>query len=291
MKGQIDYDRTPPIHQYILSIVASDSGQNPLSDYATVNVFIADVNDNAPNILINIGSGDSVQVKENSPVEAFVTHISVVDPDQGSGGEVTCQLDHAYFNLMPLNTPKQYKIVTASTLDREQQDQYHIMLTCQDKGQPSKSTTRHIKIVVTDENDHHPVFEQPSYTVQVYENSPVENQILQVRAADTDIDDNARINYSIVKPSDEFLSIDPQNGFIWTKHVFDYESKRNYEVIVTASDHGNPPLSTNVTVNLTVMDVNDEAPKFNQSHYIFGTLEVIKLYTNVTNICNSLNTS
>jgi len=53
-----------------------------------------------------------------------------------------------------------------------------------------------------------------------------------------------------------------------TTRVLDHEGGRNaYQVRVECTDQGNPPLSTNATIPVIVLDVNDNSPKFLTSQH------------------------
>jgi len=55
-----------------------------------VMIFVQDLNDNAPTILVNALTADGhAEIEENLPGGSFVAHVSVTDRDTGTGGQVT----------------------------------------------------------------------------------------------------------------------------------------------------------------------------------------------------------
>src|SRR5699024_1122930 len=61
----------------------------------------------------------------------------------------------------------------------------------------------------------------------------------------------------------------------------DRELRSNYTMIVTATDQGNPPLNTSRKFELTITDVNDNAPEFEKSTFYANVLEVADPGTSV----------
>lgn len=63
------------------------------------------------------------------------------------------------------------------------------------------------------------------------------------------------------------MKLNPNTGALSTSRGLDRETKANYNLKVVATDHGSPPLSATVTVNLKVLDVNDNSPVFKRNSY------------------------
>lgn len=53
----------------------------------------------------------------------------------------------------------------------------------------------------------------------------------------------------------------------------DYEDVQKYTLVIGAQDKGHPRLSSNLTVNLEVQDVNDNPPVFDKTTYTVSVLE------------------
>ncbi|XP_035624723.1 protocadherin beta-15 [Oncorhynchus keta] len=260
VKGIVDYEKASV---YELYVQAKDRGPSAVAVHSKVLVDVLDVNDNAPEVIL---TSVSTPVQEDAPPGTVIAVISVMDRDSGENGNVDCQI--------PSNVPFQlhssfknyYTLVTSEFLDREAVSEYNITLTARDLGSPSLSTRKTILVQVSDINDNPPRFAQPSYTVYVTENNAPGAFICSVTAFDPDSNQNAYLSYSILEgqiqgmPVSTYVSINSDNGNIYALRSFDYEQLRNFQIRVQAQDAGFPPLSSNVTVNVFVLDQNDNAP-------------------------------
>uniref|UniRef100_A0A8B9SJU5 Cadherin domain-containing protein n=1 Tax=Anas platyrhynchos TaxID=8839 RepID=A0A8B9SJU5_ANAPL len=159
-----------------------------------------------------------------------------------------------------------YELVTMSTLDREETAQYLVVITAADAGSPPLTTTQTFTVDISDVNDNAPIFNQTSYTMYVRENNIPGVLVGAVNAVDSDAGPNAKVTYSLrtVHPTEQdpcsCISVNSENGHVFVLRPLDYEQVRQLEVLVSATDAGSPPLSTNVTVRLHVVDENDNAP-------------------------------
>ncbi|KAB1281725.1 Protocadherin gamma-A10 [Camelus dromedarius] len=165
------------------------------------------------------------------------------------------------------------ELVLERALDREEEAAHHLVLIASDGGKPPRSSTVHIQVTVLDTNDNAPVFAQPIYRVKVPENVPpgtllltVSASIFSVTAHDPDNGNNAQVTYSLTKdtimgaPLSSYVSINSDTGVLYALRSFDYEQIRDLQLLVTASDSGDPPLSSNVSLSLFILDQNDNAP-------------------------------
>ncbi|KAJ8777260.1 hypothetical protein J1605_014643 [Eschrichtius robustus] len=125
----------------------------------------------------------------------------------------------------------------------------------------------HITLHVADINDNPPAFTHASYSAYIPENNPRGASIFSVTAQDPDSIENAHITYALTEdafqgaPLSTYISINSDTGVLYALCSFDYEQVRNLELLVTASDSGNPPLSSNVSLSIFVLDQNDNAPE------------------------------
>ncbi|XP_035870799.1 protocadherin gamma-A3 isoform X23 [Phyllostomus discolor] len=231
---------------------------------AKVLVTVLDVNDNAPEITITSFTGS---VSEEATAGKEVALVNVHDRDSGQNGQVTVVV----LGNMPFNLEKSidqyYRLVTARSLDREQTSEYNITLRATDEGSPPLSTDIHITLHVADINDNPPAFTHASYSAYVPENNPRGASIFSVTAQDPDSIENAHITYALTEdtvqgaPLSTYISINSDTGVLYALQSFDYEQVRDLKLLVTASDSGNPPLSSNVSLSLFVLDQNDNAPE------------------------------
>ncbi|KAF7228187.1 protocadherin alpha-3-like [Nothobranchius furzeri] len=261
VKGFIDYEEKD---KYELEIQASDRGFAPLTTEKSVKIKVIDINDNAPEIEV---TSFSSSIPEDSRPGTTVALISVNDLDSGLNGKVICSINQEVpFSLSPSLQDKMFSIVTKSPLDREKKSHYDLTITAKDAGQPPLSSEKTIRVVVSDVNDNSPEFTLSPYTFYITEGNNPGASVFSVKASDGDEGDNAVISYHIVRDRDEhskltsFLNINSETGDIVALRSFDFETVKTFQFQVVASDSGSPSLSSNVTVNVFILDQNDNAP-------------------------------
>ncbi|KAM4586829.1 protocadherin gamma-C5-like isoform 13-T13 [Fundulus diaphanus] len=260
LKGDLDYEI---VKSYDIDVIAKDKGSPQMEGHCRVQVDVTDFNDNAPQIGF---TSQPKPVREDAPSGTVVALINAKDLDSGDNGKVTLQLTKGPpFNLKP-SFSNNYALVTVGTLDRESASDYNIEITATDSGSPPLSSKKTIHVSITDVNDNPPVFTQPSYNVYLKENMVAGSILYSVSASDLDSGENAKISYSILdsKVQDvsvsSYVYINSDNGSIYSMHSFDYEKLKVFQIQVQAKDQGSPPLSSNATVHVFILDQNDNAP-------------------------------
>uniref|UniRef100_A0A8C6WLK7 Cadherin domain-containing protein n=1 Tax=Neogobius melanostomus TaxID=47308 RepID=A0A8C6WLK7_9GOBI len=259
VSGDIDYEKTS---NYEMQITAKDG--LGLNSYATLIIDITDVNDNAP--VINLKSLTN-QIPENVSPGTEVGIINVQDRDSENNRQVRCSLQTGVpFKLVP-SIKNYYSLVTTEQLDRELVSDYNITITATDEGSPPLSSSKTVHLTVADINDNPPVFEEQSYSAYVTENNKPGSTLCSVSARDPDWRQNGTVVYSLLPgevngaPVSSYVSVNGDTGVIHAVRAFDYEHFRSFKVHVMARDNGSPPLSSNVTVNVFISDVNDNSPQ------------------------------
>ncbi|XP_069510256.1 protocadherin gamma-B4-like isoform X18 [Ambystoma mexicanum] len=247
-------------NSYKMAVEAKDGGGHV--SHCRVIIEIIDENDNAPEITF---TSVTSPVPENSPLDTVVALIYVNDEDSGENGEVISKIQE-YVPFKLISFGKYYKVVTALTLDREIASEYNITVTATDKGSPPLDSNRTIRLQISDINDNPPSFEKMSYQIYVTENNLPGASIYLLIASDLDSDESARITYSTNNhmgevPLSSYTSINSQTGVIYAQRSYDYEQLREFEFQVKAQDSGSPPLSSNVTVKVFIVDQNDNPPE------------------------------
>ncbi|EAW61957.1 hCG1982215, isoform CRA_aj [Homo sapiens] len=229
-----------------------------------VLVTVLDENDNAPEVTV---TSLTSSVQESSSPGTVIALFNVHDSDSGGNGLVTCSIpDNLPFTLEK-TYGNYYRLLTHRTLDREEVSEYNITVTATDQGTPPLSTETHISLQVMDINDNPPTFPHASYSAYIPENNPRGASILSMTAQDPDSGDNARITYSLAEdtfqgaPLSSYVSINSNTGILYALCSFDYEQFRDLQLLMTASDSGDPPLSSNVSLSLFVLDQNDNVPE------------------------------
>ncbi|XP_023591395.1 protocadherin gamma-A11-like isoform X2 [Trichechus manatus latirostris] len=259
IRGSLDYEK---YRFYEMEIQGQDGGG--LVTIAKLLITVVDVNDNAPEITITSSTNS---VLENSPPGTVIALLNVQDQDSEENGQVSC--------FIPKNLPfklektygNYYKLITSKALDREQVQSYNITMTATDQGSPPLSTETHISLNVADDNDNAPAFLHSTYSAYIPENNPRGSSIFSVTAHDPDSKENARVIYFLAEdtiqgaPLSSYISINSDTGVLFALRSFDYEQFHDLQLWVTARDSGYPPLSSNVSLSLFVLDQNDNAPE------------------------------
>uniref|UniRef100_A0A8C6NYM1 Protocadherin 2 alpha b 9 n=1 Tax=Nothobranchius furzeri TaxID=105023 RepID=A0A8C6NYM1_NOTFU len=257
-KINIDFEEN---NVFEIRVQASDGASSPLTSHAKLLIEVLDMNDNAPEIsvtsLVN-------SVKEDASIGTAVALISVFDKDSGKNGMVNCKMsNHVPFKL-DLNYKNYYSLVVDGPLDRETSSQYNISITATDEGIPPLFSTSVIHVQVSDVNDNKPVFTENIINIFIKENAPTGAVIKRVSAEDADTDQNGQISYSLLHENRNLLSsiinINSETGDIISLQSFNYEELKTFQFKVQATDSGVPPLSSNVTVNVLILDENDNNP-------------------------------
>ncbi|XP_046907539.1 protocadherin alpha-8-like [Hypomesus transpacificus] len=260
VKGIIDFEMKD---RYAIDIQASDRGPVPLTADKSVIIKVVDLNDNAPEIEV---TSFSSAVSEDSKPGTTVALISVNDLDSDLNGKVICSIsEDVPFTLTPSLQYNMYSVVTKSSLDREKQSQYDLTIVAKDAGQPALSSVKTISVTVSDVNDNSPEFSMSPYTFYITENNEPGARVFSVSASDHDENENAQVSYNVVRDGVEnelssFLNVNSENGEILALKSFDFETIKTFQFQVMATDSGTPSLSSNVTVNVFLLDQNDNAP-------------------------------
>uniref|UniRef100_A0A672FLZ1 Protocadherin alpha-8-like n=1 Tax=Salarias fasciatus TaxID=181472 RepID=A0A672FLZ1_SALFA len=261
IKGEIDFEKTDT---YKLDVHATDKGQPPMSTDCRVIIKVLDANDNKPKIEV---TSLSKTVTESSKLGTVVSLISITDEDAGLNGKLICSLsDDVPFDLKPSFQDNMYSVVVKQHLDRESVSHYDVIIKATDCGQPPLSTFKTLSIDVADVNDNRPEFLNNPVELYLVENNVPGNTIFSVSASDKDLNENAALTYHIVREEHShqkiaaFLNINSDNGQISALKSFDFEILKTFQFQVVATDSGTPSLSNNVTVNVFILDQNDNAP-------------------------------
>ncbi|XP_051275268.1 protocadherin alpha-8-like isoform X4 [Dicentrarchus labrax] len=260
VRGNIDYEENPAFE---IHAQASDKGQPPMSADCKVLVEVVDLNDNAPEITVTSLLNT---VKEDAEVGTAIALVSVLDKDGGKNGLVKAVIENDAPFKLDTNYKNYYSLVVNGPLDRETRAQYNVTIVATDEGTPPLSSTSIVTVHVSDVNDNPPRFSEPLVNIYVKENSPVGAVIKTVTAVDADIEHNGQVSYSFLEshsnslPLSTMININSETGDIVSLQSFNYEELKTFQFKVQATDSGVPPLSSNVTVNVLILDENDNNP-------------------------------
>ncbi|XP_020860669.1 protocadherin alpha-13-like [Phascolarctos cinereus] len=261
IKGELDFEKNDI---YEIRVEAIDKGNLPMAGHCTVLVEILDTNDNSPEVSV---TSLSLPVREDSPPGTVIALISVSDRDSGANGQVTCSLSPPGPFTLVSTFRNYYSLVLEGSVDRESVPAYELVVTAKDGGTPALWATASVSVGIGDVNDNAPTFEQPMYTVFVKENNPPGCHIFTVSASDPDAQENALVSYSLVerrigeRPLSSYVSVHSESGKVYALQPLDHEELELLQFQVSARDAGFPPLGSNVSLQVFVLDENDNAPK------------------------------
>ncbi|XP_035768944.1 protocadherin gamma-A4-like [Neolamprologus brichardi] len=238
--------------------------ENPMEIHY-VGVEIMDVNDNSPSFT---DEEKIVEIPESTLQGKRFQLPAARDPDVVTNTVRMYKLnhnDHFSLQIREMGEDKIPFLVLQKSLDREKESEHKLILTAVDGGNPPRTGTLNVTVIVLDSNDNHPTFNQELYSVTIPENVDRDTSVTRVNATDLDEGVNGKIEYFFggelnTKLYDTF-SLDKDTGEIRVKGEIDFENMDVYKLDVHATDKGQPPMSTNCRVIINVLDVNDNKPE------------------------------
>uniref|UniRef100_A0A8C2E6F1 FAT atypical cadherin 1a n=1 Tax=Cyprinus carpio TaxID=7962 RepID=A0A8C2E6F1_CYPCA len=267
-------------NKYTVSVLATDRGDKvQLIARTKVDVTVVDVNDNPPRFTAEIYKGT---VSEDDPPGGVIAILSTTDLDTEESNK---QINYFITGGDPLgqfgieHTQGEWKVSVRKPLDREEKDNYLLNVTATDGTFTAKAV---VEVKVLDANDNSPICEKSFYMESVPEDSPAGRLILQVSATDADIRSNAQISYELLGAGSEHFSIDSETGELKTLLPLDREEEEAHKMKVRALDGGGR--FCEAEVEITVEDVNDNAPQFTSDPYTFTVFENTEINTPVARL-------
>ncbi|XP_056679587.1 cadherin-19 isoform X2 [Monodelphis domestica] len=224
--------------------------------------------------------GQVIDVVTGKPVEPeseFVIKVLDINDNQPEF------LEGPYETSIPEMSPEGV-IRISSQMDREAEDQYLVVVQATDMlGLPGGlSGTTTVTINLSDVNDNRPIFQFGLYHMNVSESAPVGTSIGAILAEDSDIGDNAKMNYSIEDGSyffDIITNNETQEGIVILKQKLDYELQRQYSVRAKVTNSyideyfpKDENSGQTTVIKIRVEDV-DEPPVFSYLEYVMEIAE------------------
>ncbi|XP_063060291.1 protocadherin gamma-A12-like [Engraulis encrasicolus] len=248
-----------------LLLTASDGGSPQRSGTAVIQVTVLDANDNLPVFSENIYKAS---IPENSPSGTVILTVSAIDADEGANGEVTYAFTHISDDEL-----RQFSIDTNTgevkvigIIDYEDKTEYEFWVQAKDGA--GLASDAKVEIEITDVNDNAPVIHIKSLNVPIPENVALGTEVGIINVQDKDTGGNRQVRCSIQQNVPFKLNPSIKNYYtLVTTNELDRELVGEYNVTITATDEGSPPLSSSKTIHLSVSDVNDNPPVFEEQSY------------------------
>ena len=257
-----------------LDVTARDSATPSRQTTTSITITLLDINDNSPDFADNAYENSLL---ENLPAGQIVFQVSATDSDLGSNAEISYSFalnenagDISFF-MIDSDTGL---ISTTGPLDCERQTSYSFTITAADGGTPSRNSTVQGTLTIVDENDNIPIFSMNPYVISVPESSEINSFLVNISASDRDKEQNGEVRYSVINigglqtsiegQGDEFtlFAIDAIKGELTHRTKFDYERAAQVNVTVIAEDLGVPRHSSQATVVINVINVDESSPIF-----------------------------
>ncbi|XP_050924188.1 putative protocadherin beta-18 isoform X1 [Lates calcarifer] len=248
-----------------LLLTALDGGSPQRSGTVVIHVTVLDANDNAP---VFSQAVYKASLPENSPPDTVVIKVSATDADEGVNGDVTYQFGHVSdedVNVFSID-PKTGEIRVTGVIDFEERSSFETRV----KAKDGLGLTSYAKVIidVTDINDNAPVIYLKSLSNPIPENVSPGTEVGIINVQDRDSETNGQVRCSIQQnvPFKLVSSIKSYFTLVTTGQL-DRELVSDYNITITATDEGSPPLSSSKTVQLSVADINDNPPVFEEQSY------------------------
>lgn len=271
-----------PENMYSLTILATDNGKPPMSSECLVTISVVDANNNQPEFEQKAYLAPVPQI---SKVGQRIIKLTAKDElDFGVNAEVE-------YEQYGGNASEYFAIDKNTgwiTLFKPlvQVGSYFIMkVQATDRGVPPQHDDATVTIIVVGKNNFAPIFTAISYQVIVPENEPLGSTIVTVSASDEDDGPNGMIRYRISGGNErKEFDIDPILGSITILQPLDYDTVPEYKLNITAEDLGFDPQHTTAMLTVTLTDINDNSPTFNQSSFEVYLAENSPVRTFVTQL-------
>ncbi|XP_034086606.1 protocadherin beta-15-like [Gymnodraco acuticeps] len=245
-------------------LTAFDGGSPQRSGTVVIHVTVLDANDNVP---VFSQAVYEASLPENSPQDTLVIRVSATDADEGINGEVTYGFDHVSDENQVFSLdPKTGEVKVARYIDYEKESSYEMQISAKDGlGLASYAT---LLIEISDINDNAPVIYLKYLTNPIPENVSPGSEVGIINVQDRDSENNRQVRCSIQQnvPFKLVPSIKNYYSLVTTGQL-DRELVSDYNITIAATDEGSPPLSSSKTVQLSVADINDNPPVFEEQSY------------------------
>ncbi|XP_037119036.1 putative protocadherin beta-18 [Syngnathus acus] len=248
-----------------LLLTALDGGSPRRSGTVVIHVTVLDANDNAP---VFSKAVYKASLPENSPSDTTVIKVSATDADEGVNGAVTYDFGHVSGNNMNVFfiDPTTGEIKVTGVTDFEEKASYEMRVEAKD----GLGLTSYAKVLIdiTDVNDNVPVINLKSLTNPVAENVPPGSEVGIINVQDRDSGKNGQVRCSIQQnvPFKLVPSIKNYYSLVTTEEL-DRELVSDYNITISVTDEGSPPLFSSKSVHLSVGDINDNPPVFEEQSY------------------------
>ncbi|XP_045887285.1 protocadherin beta-16-like [Micropterus dolomieu] len=248
-----------------LVLTALDGGSPQRSGTAIIHVTVLDANDNAP---VFSQAVYKATLPENALLDTLVVTVRATDADAGPNGDITYNFDHVsddHVSLFSLDH-KTGQIRVIGSIDYETETSIELRIRAKDG--PGLTSYCTVIIDITDVNDNPPTISLKSLSYPIPENVSPGTEVGIINVQDRDSESNGQVRCSTQQNAPFKLVPSIKNYYsLVTTGQLDRELVSDYNITITATDEGSPPLSSSKTVELSVADINDNPPVFEEQSY------------------------
>ncbi|KAJ1529702.1 hypothetical protein ONE63_006456 [Megalurothrips usitatus] len=266
-----------------------DDGDDTISSYLSVTVYVEDINDHAPKFL---DAPYHVTVDELTPTGLTIFRgIHAVDRDKPNTPNSDVQYSIVGGNeagKFGLESAHRAALVIRKPLDYDTGDkEFTLTLMASDRGTPPLNSTTEISVSVLDSDDLSPKFTRELYRTQVTEFYPLTGAKVHkelvfrppIEAVDQDLAIDAAVRYDIIAGNERRLfRLDPRNGSLFLERELDLDAERTlpgntFSLTVQAAQVDNPLKAAVARVEVELLDLNDNLPEFEVDLYNISIVE------------------
>ena len=280
----LDYET---VSVYLLMVQAIDGSEDSLhmnrkTDVLNVTVQVTGINEHTPVCTQPIYTGII-----NRTDQGVVLRLNCTDSDRGIDGALSYSIFNSYYSPLFSVTPNGEIVIKSSIEGNSSVEVYVITVIVSDMGQPMKQTEVEVNLIYSFINSDEPEFNQTLYTFSLSEATPIGEVVYTILANDEDPGIQGDILYSI--QGTDYFRVNPNNGELYISKELDWETNSIVTFMLVATD-GDPydPLSNSASVNVTVLDENDNTPHCTLPFYtviIGSSLGIGETVFNIGELC------
>ncbi|XP_068133837.1 protocadherin gamma-C5-like isoform X20 [Hyperolius riggenbachi] len=266
--GHLDREQ---ISQYTITLIASDLGSPSLSSQTIIIINISDVNDNPPAFL---QAAYNAFISENNEPGRLLCTVSAVDPDEGDNAKLIYSIAESHIDGSPASSfvymnSDTGNIYAQRSFDYEQLQVLQITARVEDSGSPKLYSNVSVFLFIQDTNDNPPSILYPERSGEAMAQETIPRSasagylVSKVSAVDLDSGHNAWLSYSLVQSASPALfHISEYTGEVRALRGLQETDNTEYRLVISVSDHGEPSLSSTVTLIVNIMENSvQESPK------------------------------